>query len=136
MVRLHFFASEWSYSSRKNLELAAQTAFFLAIVVVQWSDLIVSKTRKRSIFRHGMKNWPLVSFWTRITASYHTLSHSLYILLFLSFFLSLSYSFFLSLSFRLFVIALYKGPGVPCLLKLYYWSVLRDLAQLKETANR
>jgi hypothetical protein len=43
--KLLLFASEWSYDSRKNLELTAQTAFFLAIIIVQWADLIVSKTR-------------------------------------------------------------------------------------------
>lgn len=26
---------------------------------MQWADLIICKTRRNTIFRHGMKNWPL-----------------------------------------------------------------------------
>lgn len=34
----------------------AQTAFFVSIVVVQWADLIICKTRKLSIYHQGMWN--------------------------------------------------------------------------------
>merc|ERR1711916_389429 len=34
----------------------AQTAYFVSIVVVQWSDLLICKTRKLSIFQQGMSN--------------------------------------------------------------------------------
>lgn len=53
------YGQEWTHCSRKNLERAAQSAFFLSIIIVQWADLIVSKTRKLSIFSHGMRNWHL-----------------------------------------------------------------------------
>merc|ERR1712157_288637 len=33
------------------------TAFFVSIVVVQWADLIICKTRKLSVFQQGMSNW-------------------------------------------------------------------------------
>ena len=49
------YGSEWNYYQRKELEYTAQTAFFTSIVVAQWGDLIVSKTRRLSIFQHGMK---------------------------------------------------------------------------------
>ena len=34
----------------------AQTAYFISIIVVQWADLIISKTRKLSVFDQGMGN--------------------------------------------------------------------------------
>merc|ERR1739848_631378 len=30
---------------------------FVSIVIVQWADLIICKTRKLSVFQQGMKNW-------------------------------------------------------------------------------
>merc|ERR1712241_47591 len=51
------YGSEWTYESRKDLELTCHTAFFVSIVVVQWADLIICKTRKNSVFQQGMKNW-------------------------------------------------------------------------------
>merc|ERR1712183_921782 len=50
------YGSEWTYESRKDLELTCHTAFFVSIVVVQWADLIICKTRKNSVFQQGMKN--------------------------------------------------------------------------------
>eukprot|EP00190_Bangiopsis_sp_CCMP1999_P001639 CAMPEP_0198729596 /NCGR_PEP_ID=MMETSP1475-20131203/19920_1 /TAXON_ID= ORGANISM="Unidentified sp., Strain CCMP1999" /NCGR_SAMPLE_ID=MMETSP1475 /ASSEMBLY_ACC=CAM_ASM_001111 /LENGTH=1175 /DNA_ID=CAMNT_0044492289 /DNA_START=147 /DNA_END=3674 /DNA_ORIENTATION=- len=37
----------------------AQSAFFVAIIVVQWGDLLICKTRSRSLFQQGMWNWVL-----------------------------------------------------------------------------
>jgi len=34
----------------------AQTAYFISIIVVQWADLLIAKTRKLSIFEQGMRN--------------------------------------------------------------------------------
>ncbi len=51
------YGQEWSYEQRKKLEYTTHTAFFMAIVQVQWADLIISKTRKVSIFEQGMKNY-------------------------------------------------------------------------------
>jgi len=51
------YGQEWTYRDRKILEYTCHTAFFVAIVVVQWADLIVCKTRKLSVFQQGMKNW-------------------------------------------------------------------------------
>ena len=31
----------------------------ISIVVVQWFNVIICKTRRLSIFQHGMGNWPL-----------------------------------------------------------------------------
>jgi len=53
------YGSEWSYVQRKNLELTCHTAFFTSIVVVQWADVIISKTRRLSVFQQGMTNWML-----------------------------------------------------------------------------
>lgn len=46
----------WDYKSRKELEYTCQTAFFVTIVVMQWGDIIISKTRKLSICHQGMDN--------------------------------------------------------------------------------
>jgi len=51
------YGQEWTYSNRKILEYTCHTAFFVSIVVVQWADLIICKTRKLSVFQQGMKNW-------------------------------------------------------------------------------
>merc|ERR1712136_726200 len=50
------YGSEWTYEQRKNLELTCHTAFFTSIVVVRWADVIISKTRRLSVFQQGMRN--------------------------------------------------------------------------------
>merc|ERR1712122_451030 len=51
------YGQEWTYADRKILEYTCHTAFFVSIVVVQWADLIICKTRKLSVFQQGMTNW-------------------------------------------------------------------------------
>jgi sodium/potassium-transporting ATPase subunit alpha len=34
----------------------AQTSYFISIIVVQWADLLIAKTRKLSLFEQGMSN--------------------------------------------------------------------------------
>ena len=51
------YGQEWTYQDRKVLEYTCHTAFFGSIVVVQWADLIICKTRKNSVFQQGMNNW-------------------------------------------------------------------------------
>ncbi|KAF8370771.1 hypothetical protein PRIPAC_77200, partial [Pristionchus pacificus] len=53
------YGQEWTYANRKILEYTCQTAYFVTIVVVQWADLIISKTRRNSIVQQGMSNWTL-----------------------------------------------------------------------------
>ncbi|KAJ6637038.1 Sodium/potassium-transporting ATPase subunit alpha [Pseudolycoriella hygida] len=53
------YGQEWTYRDRKTLEYTCHTAFFVSIVVVQWADLIVCKTRRNSIVHQGMRNWAL-----------------------------------------------------------------------------
>ena len=53
------YGQEWTYKDRKILEFTCHTAFFVSIVVVQWADLIICKTRKNSLFQQGMKNYML-----------------------------------------------------------------------------
>ncbi|KAJ8316053.1 hypothetical protein KUTeg_006232 [Tegillarca granosa] len=50
------YGQEWTYSQRKILEYTTHTAFFVSIVIVQWADLIICKTRRLSLFQQGMKN--------------------------------------------------------------------------------
>merc|ERR1712062_660557 len=51
------YGQEWTYRDRKILEYTCHTAFFVSIVIVQWADLIICKTRKNSVFQQGMKNY-------------------------------------------------------------------------------
>ena len=53
------YNQEWTYRERKVLEYTCHTAFFVSIVVVQWTDLIICKTRRLSIISQGMDNWAL-----------------------------------------------------------------------------
>ncbi|KAE9548777.1 hypothetical protein FO519_008015 [Halicephalobus sp. NKZ332] len=53
------YGQEWTYANRKILEYTCQTAYFVAIVIVQWADLIISKTRRNSLVQQGMGNWTL-----------------------------------------------------------------------------
>jgi sodium/potassium-transporting ATPase subunit alpha len=49
------YGQEWTYHNRKVLEFTCHTAFFVSIVIVQWADLIICKTRRNSILHQGMK---------------------------------------------------------------------------------
>lgn len=44
-----------TYEQRKIVEFTCHTAFFVSIVVVQWADVIICKTRRNSVFQQGMK---------------------------------------------------------------------------------
>merc|ERR1712212_111999 len=48
------YGQEWTFVARQELLRTCQTAFFVSIVVVQWADLIICKTRRLSLFQHGM----------------------------------------------------------------------------------
>jgi len=41
---------------RRNALRSANTAYFISIIVVQWADLMICKTRSRSLFEQGMTN--------------------------------------------------------------------------------
>uniref|UniRef100_A0A1W7RA69 Sodium/potassium-transporting ATPase subunit alpha n=1 Tax=Hadrurus spadix TaxID=141984 RepID=A0A1W7RA69_9SCOR len=53
------YNQEWTFKSRKTLEYTCHTAFFVSIVIVQWADLIICKTRRNSLLHQGMKNHAL-----------------------------------------------------------------------------
>jgi sodium/potassium-transporting ATPase subunit alpha len=50
------YGQEWTYDARKQLEYTCHTAFFVGIVVIQWANAILSKTRRLSVFQQGMRN--------------------------------------------------------------------------------
>ncbi|XP_078265380.1 sodium/potassium-transporting ATPase subunit alpha [Rhinoraja longicauda] len=54
------YGQQWTYAQRKIIEYTCHTSFFISIVVVQWADLIICKTRRNSIFQQGMKNKILI----------------------------------------------------------------------------
>ena len=41
---------------QENVLAYAQTSYFISIIVVQWADLLIAKTRKLSLFDQGMNN--------------------------------------------------------------------------------
>ncbi|AWP03656.1 Na+/K+ ATPase alpha subunit isoform 2 [Scophthalmus maximus] len=49
------YGQQWTYEQRKIIEFTCHTSFFASIVVVQWADLIICKTRRNSLFQQGMK---------------------------------------------------------------------------------
>jgi sodium/potassium-transporting ATPase subunit alpha len=51
------YGQQWTYANRKVLEYTCHTAFFVSIVIVQWADLIICKTRRNSLVQQGMSNW-------------------------------------------------------------------------------
>merc|ERR1712061_275515 len=55
--RLFGIRRSWDSSAVNDLEDSCPTAFFVSIVIVQWADLIICKTRKNSVFQQGMWNW-------------------------------------------------------------------------------
>jgi len=46
------------FTVKENLKSlsTAQTAFFVSIIIVQWADILICKTRRLSLFDQGMKN--------------------------------------------------------------------------------
>jgi sodium/potassium-transporting ATPase subunit alpha len=53
------YGQQWDFDTRKQLEFFTHTGFFVSIVIVQWADLIICKTRRLSLFTQGMHNWVL-----------------------------------------------------------------------------
>ncbi|CAG2180835.1 unnamed protein product, partial [Oppiella nova] len=48
------FGNPWTYEDRQLVQRIAQSSYFCCIVVCQWMDVIVSKTRRVSIFTQQM----------------------------------------------------------------------------------
>jgi len=59
---------DFNFDNRELILEYAQTAYFVSIVVVQYFDLFMSKTRKLSIFQQSMRNWVLFFGWFSETA--------------------------------------------------------------------
>lgn len=49
------------YDTRMNILRKAQTSFLVSIVIVQWADVLICKTREKSILQQGMKNNVLIA---------------------------------------------------------------------------
>ncbi|CAD5115943.1 DgyrCDS4873 [Dimorphilus gyrociliatus] len=50
------YGQQWTYAQRKVIEFTCHTSFFVSIVIVQWADLCICKTRRNSIVHQGMFN--------------------------------------------------------------------------------
>ncbi|OQV18353.1 Sodium/potassium-transporting ATPase subunit alpha [Hypsibius exemplaris] len=65
------YGQEWNYHQRMMLQRTVEAAFFAAVVIFQWLDLICRKVRRKSVFQKGMRNWFLnfaLVFETAVTA--------------------------------------------------------------------
>lgn len=51
---LDSYGQEWTYEQRHNLDLAAQTAYFIGVVIAQFANLYGNKTTRRSVFQQGL----------------------------------------------------------------------------------
>lgn len=49
------YGQDWTYYSRQKLKITAQTASFVAIVLMQVANVICCKTRRMSVFQKGME---------------------------------------------------------------------------------
>ncbi|KAK5974654.1 Cation transporting ATPase, partial [Trichostrongylus colubriformis] len=47
------YGQQWTYAARKGLEASCHSGYFFAVVALQWSDILISKTRKNSIVMQG-----------------------------------------------------------------------------------
>ncbi|OXA63786.1 Sodium/potassium-transporting ATPase subunit alpha-B [Folsomia candida] len=59
---LYHHGRKWispSGSVRNSTPMGKPSAFFVAIVIVQWADVIICKTRRLSLWDQGMGNWVL-----------------------------------------------------------------------------
>ena len=65
-----------TYNQRKILEYTCHTAFFVSIVVVQWADLIICKTRRLSLFHQGMKWVEILCVCVCVCVCVHFTYHS------------------------------------------------------------
>ena len=50
------YGQEWTYEQRMKLQHACQSCFFVGIVVTQTANILANKTKRVSLFRHGIKN--------------------------------------------------------------------------------
>merc|ERR1711988_1864068 len=50
------FVCGYDYDTRMGYLRQAQTSFLISIIVVQWADVMICKTRSLSIFQQGMWN--------------------------------------------------------------------------------
>ena len=50
------YGQHWTYKQRMEVQLTIHSFFFVAIVITQWGNLVVCKTKRLSVFQHGLTN--------------------------------------------------------------------------------
>uniref|UniRef100_G3W5F1 Sodium/potassium-transporting ATPase subunit alpha n=1 Tax=Sarcophilus harrisii TaxID=9305 RepID=G3W5F1_SARHA len=127
------YGQQWTYEQRKSVEFTCHTAFFVSIVVVQWADLIICKTRRNSVFQQGMKNKILIFGLFEETALAAFLSYCpgmdvalrMYPLKPSWWFCAFPYSFLIFVYDEIRKLILRRNPGDPAL-HTYWLSESRD----------
>jgi len=62
------YGQEWTYASRIKLEHTCWTAYFIAVVVCQWGNVLISKCRRVSLIYKFFDNWVVFAAIVFMTA--------------------------------------------------------------------
>uniref|UniRef100_A0A6T6CYV8 Cation-transporting P-type ATPase N-terminal domain-containing protein n=1 Tax=Compsopogon caeruleus TaxID=31354 RepID=A0A6T6CYV8_9RHOD len=106
----------WSFEQQEKVHKKSQVAFFITIVVTQYFNLIICKTRVLSIFQQGMSNW-----WLNVGILSETIIA-----------VALAYAPFLHRIFgTINVSGLYWLTGIPFSLYLFFYDETRKFFMRK-----
>ena len=50
------YGQEWTYEQRKKLEFAGHSCYFVGVVLCQLANVLINKTKRESLFTHGVRN--------------------------------------------------------------------------------
>ena len=50
------YDQEWTYEDRKGLEQSCQARFLISIFMVQWINVLVTRSKSTSLFKRGFGN--------------------------------------------------------------------------------
>uniref|UniRef100_A0A8B9JB36 Sodium/potassium-transporting ATPase subunit alpha n=1 Tax=Astyanax mexicanus TaxID=7994 RepID=A0A8B9JB36_ASTMX len=121
------YGQQWTYEQRKIVEFTCHTSFFASIVVVQWADLIICKTRRNSLFQQGMSVICVIFSLFLSHMSFPSLSFCPFFLIFVFlvywWFCALPYSILIFIYDEVRKFILRRRPGVfPWSLHLYEYE--------------
>jgi sodium/potassium-transporting ATPase subunit alpha len=54
------YGGEWTFEQRKTLERACQTCFYAGVIITQTGNILLSKTKRESLFTHGIQNMQMI----------------------------------------------------------------------------
>lgn len=54
------YGQEWTFAQRRLIEITGYTGYLAGVVVTQWINIMMCKTRRNSIIEQGLVNYPLM----------------------------------------------------------------------------